>query len=217
MALTHRLHGAPNPDTPGVTLGDGRGYDRCSRFCFAGRRSRAFGKLVAVTGAQDGDRVLDVGCGTGYLARRFGRAVAPRGSVVGVDASKAMLDYAASLEPMSNVSFTVGVAEALEFEDESFDVVTSSLMLHHLPEELRGRAVSEMARVLRPGGRLLIADFRPPQSAMMRQIVGHVFGEAMQHNPIDAVQPMVEAAGLRQLRSGDAPLMRYVTGTKQAV
>ncbi len=214
MALTHKLHGAPNPDTPGLTLGDGRAYDRCTSLCFAGRRGPAFRRLVTASGARSGDRALDVGCGTGYLARRLGRAVGPRGSVVGVDASEAMVDYARSVEPAPNVSFAVGLAEALEFEDDSFDVVTSSMMLHHLPEDLRGRAVSEMVRVLRPGGRLMVADFRPPRRSMVRHVVGALFGPAMQHNPIDALRPMAETAGLREIQVGDAPLMHYVTGTK---
>lgn len=214
MALTHKLHGAPNPDTPGLTLTDGRAYDRCTSLCFAGRRGRAFSKLVAASGARSGDRALDVGCGTGYLARRLGRAVGPRGSVVGVDASESMIDYARGVDPAVNVSFALGVAEALEFEDGSFDLVTSSMMLHHLPEDLRGRAVSEMARVLRPGGRLVVADFRPPRNSVVRHVVGGLFGGAMQHNPIDALRPLVQAAGLREIRVGDVPLMRYVAAVK---
>lgn len=108
-----------------------------------------------------------------------------------------MLECVADVEAMTNVSFTVGVAEALEFEDGSFDVVTSSLTPHRLPEDLRGRALAEMARVLRPGGRLLVAGFRPPRNAMMRRVVGLVFGAAMQHNSIYDLRHPADGRGRR--------------------
>jgi ubiquinone/menaquinone biosynthesis C-methylase UbiE len=91
-------------------------------------------------------------------------AVGPDGSVVGVDAAPEMTDYASrKARRLSNCGFQLGDAGSLDFPNAAFDVVVSSLMMHHLPEEGRLRAVREMRRVLRPGGTLLLADVRIPE------------------------------------------------------
>jgi len=76
-------------------------------------------------------------------------------------------------------------------------------MIHHLPEELRPQAIGEMFRVLRPGGSLLIAEFRPPASRIGRRLIGSLHSPAMAKNRVDLLAPMVREAGFEQLRSGD--------------
>lgn len=84
----------------------------------------------------------------------------PGGLVTGLDTSAPAIGYARRRAP-ANCSFVVGMAQGLPLPDQSFDVVASTLAAHHIPEEARRRAFGEMYRVLRPGGALLAADFRP--------------------------------------------------------
>jgi SAM-dependent methyltransferase len=89
------------------------------------------------------------------------RAVGSNGVAVGIDPSESMIEYARrKAASMRNCEFQVGAAEALPFTGEHFDVVVSSLVLHHLPEDLRKRALDEMWRIVRPGGSLLVAEAR---------------------------------------------------------
>jgi ubiquinone/menaquinone biosynthesis C-methylase UbiE len=100
------------------------------------------------------DRVLDVGCGTGAATR----AAAPLAeSVVGMDLSPEMIRQAVELaRGVGNVRFEVGDAEEQSFDDGAFTAVLCSNSFHHYPDP--ARAVAEMARVLAPGGRLVIGD-----------------------------------------------------------
>lgn len=109
--------------------------------------------IMDMAGVGAGDRVLEAGCGTGVLAREVIHRVRPDGSVTGLDLSESMLSVARGLCP--EVDFRQGNAMDLPFDDGSFDVVIASFMLMFVPEP--ARAVSEFWRVLRPGGRLVIA------------------------------------------------------------
>jgi ubiquinone/menaquinone biosynthesis C-methylase UbiE len=103
-------------------------------------------------------RLLDVACGTGRLLG-FVKQNHPRLPVVGVDLSEAYLRRARrELGAWSWTELTVGAAEALPFADASFDLVTSVYLFHELPRPVRERAAAEFARVLRPGGRLVLVD-----------------------------------------------------------
>jgi demethylmenaquinone methyltransferase/2-methoxy-6-polyprenyl-1,4-benzoquinol methylase/phosphoethanolamine N-methyltransferase len=117
--------------------------------------------------------VLDVGFETGGLAIAAAARVGPAGRVHGVDASPEMVARGRHRATRAGVSIVLDVAlvEALPFADRSFDVVLSSLMLHHLPEDLRVRAFAEIRRVLRAGGRLMAVDFEPPRSRMARALI----------------------------------------------
>lgn len=106
------------------------------------------------------DRVLDVATGTGFTALAFAPCVQ---SVVGLDVSPGMLQQArekAAAQGLANVTFQEGAAESLPFEAKTFDIVTCRIAPHHflsVPDFLR-----EVARVLKPGGRLLLADTSVP-------------------------------------------------------
>ena len=147
----------------GHVLSSPRTYDFTVELFFLGRRRTSHQALVAAAGVRPGQRVLDVGCGTGYLSRLVARSVGPNGIVVGIDPSESMIQYARrKAASTGNCEFQVGAAEALPFPGDHFGVVVSSLVLHHLPEDLRVRALEETRRVLRPGGALLVAEARNP-------------------------------------------------------
>ena len=155
------------------------------------------------------------GVGPQGFTRVMAEAVAPGGTALGVDPSREIIARARRLTQLANCSFSEGTAEALESPDGSYDVVVSSLMIHHLPEALRPKAIAEMYRVLRAGGRVLIADFRPPTSRIGRHVIGAITAPAMEHNPVHLLEPMVRETGFQQVHSGDVrPWIRYVQAVK---
>lgn len=186
-----RLHGKPPDGAPGA-IRHARAYELLSALAFTGSRRRIFGRLVALAEVTADDEVLDVGCGPGFLTSLAAQA-APAGRAVGVDVSEPMIEEARRRRASANCSFVVGKAEALDFPDASFDVVLSSLAVHHIPEEARAQAFAEMFRVLRPGGRVLIADFQPPQGHLAR----HLVGATMRDNPVERIAPMLGDAGFQ--------------------
>jgi ubiquinone/menaquinone biosynthesis C-methylase UbiE len=103
-------------------------------------------------------RMLDIACGTGRFLT-FVRDNYPRLPVVALDLSPHYLTQARTqLKPWPDVGFIQGLAETLPFADASFDVVSSVYLLHEVPDEIRRRILAEAARVLRPGGRLILVD-----------------------------------------------------------
>jgi ubiquinone/menaquinone biosynthesis C-methylase UbiE len=122
-------------------------------------------RLVALAQLTPGDTVLDVGTGTGIVALKAARRLGPDGRVLGIDLSDGMMAVARErtreLDLSAQVDFQKMDAEALDLPDQSFDVVTSLFALLHFPEPLV--ALREMFRVLRPGGRLVVAVGSGPQ------------------------------------------------------
>ncbi|MHC3470108.1 class I SAM-dependent methyltransferase [Streptomyces sp. 7R007] len=218
MSLGRLMQGGSHPDTPGVTITTPRAYELFGDVCFAGRRHRAFTRLAELSGAAPGDRVLDVGCGTGYLTRHMAARVGPDGTVTGVDPSGPVLDYARRRAPRPGSApciYQEGTAESLDLPDASFDTVVTSLMLHHLPEELRPAALREMYRVLRPGGRLLVAEFRPPRNRLGRLLVHGATCHAMAHHRVDLLDTLVADAGFEVSGTGDVrPWLSYVRAAR---
>ena len=120
---------------------------------------------AATAGARDGD-VLDVGCGTGALTHVLALA-APDARITGLDGDPAVLARARRrLARCRQVTLLEGRADNLPFEDSSFDRVTCALLLHHLSPATQPAALSEAARVLRPGGRLHVADWGRPRGPL---------------------------------------------------
>jgi ubiquinone/menaquinone biosynthesis C-methylase UbiE len=215
MGLSGFRHVEPDGRTPGMVIAHGRGHEIFGAIFLGGRRRRAFTRLAAESGARPGDEVLDVGCGSGYFTRVIATAVAPDGTAHGVDPSDEAISDAQRRTRLANCTFSDGIAEALDAPDGAYDVVVTSLMIHHLPEALRPQAIGEMFRVLRPGGSVLIAEFRPPASRIGRRLIGALHSPAMAENRVDLLAPMVGEAGFEQLRSGNLrPSTHYVKAVK---
>jgi SAM-dependent methyltransferase len=123
---------------------------------------------------EPGERVLDLGCGAGTDSLVAAQMVGPSGHVTGIDMTREMLAKAraaAAAMGRENVQFVEGEAESLPFEDEAFDVVISNGVIDLIPD--KGAVFSELHRVLRPGGRIQIADVtiqNPVSEAAKRDI-----------------------------------------------
>jgi ubiquinone/menaquinone biosynthesis C-methylase UbiE len=195
--------------TEGTVIDRVHVYEGFTALAFLGRRRRVYRRLVALSGAQPGDRVLDVGCNGGYLVRLFAKAVGAQGRVAGIDPSETAIEYARRRAPQT-CSFSVGVAQDLGYPSGSFDVVASTLAVHHIPETERETAFREMNRVLRPGGRLLVADFRPGGHGP------HTVGNGMRHVNPDELDDFAEHVGFKVEARGDLPMLRYVLAMKPA-
>lgn len=142
-------------------------WDRLRADLFGDRFELA--AFAALAGAEW--TVGDLGCGTGQVSAALAPFV---GRVVAVDASAAMLQAAKKrLRGFDNIDLRRGELEALPIDDEGLDAATLMLVLHHLPEP--ARALGEVARVLKPLGRVIIADMLPHGRDNYRQQMGHVW------------------------------------------
>ena len=111
--------------------------------------------------------VLDLGCGSGTLAIAIAAAPGDH-RVTGIDGDPKILGIARAKPGSEDVELVEGLANELPFEDASFDRVVTSLLLHHLDPPVKRAALEEAHRVLRPGGRLHVADFGKSQDPLMR-------------------------------------------------
>lgn len=121
--------------------------------------------LIQQAQLEAGQRVLDLGCGTGTLAI-MAKQSQPQAEVFGLDADPDMLKMAYTKKDQAklNVTFDVGFTNNLPYPDESLDRVLSSIMIHHLKTPEKEKTAREVYRVLKPGGQLHIIDFGKPHT-----------------------------------------------------
>lgn len=171
------------------------GYDRANTVLSFGRDDAWRRRAADAAAPPPGGDVLDVGCGTGRLTRELRKRVGSRGRVVGLDFSARMLALARASHP--EIEWVHGDATALPFDDGSFDVATTAFALRNLAFPEKG--LSEMLRVVRAGGRLVVLEFlRPPHGA-----VGRAYALYLRR-----VLP-----GLGGLITGDRDAYRYLSDT----
>jgi ubiquinone/menaquinone biosynthesis C-methylase UbiE len=128
-------------------------------------------RLLQHAGIKNGESVLDLACGTGTLAIEIKKR-RPKAKVSALDADRAILARAKkkSKEAGVKVDFQPGLSTELPYDDRSFDVVVSTLFFHHLTDEAKADTAEEIKRVLRFGGRVLVADWGRPQDPVMRMM-----------------------------------------------
>jgi ubiquinone/menaquinone biosynthesis C-methylase UbiE len=164
-------------------------------------------------------RGLDVGCGTGRLLASLHGAW-PGMKLTGIDLSAPYLAEARRLiGRTARVKLEEAAAEALPFDDASLDLVVSSFLLHELPEKIRAQSLAEMARVLKPGGLLVIVDSlqkgdRPEWDGLL-DLFPHYFHEPYYAEYVSgSTEAWCEAAGLRPTSTEHAFLSKVAAFTK---
>lgn len=197
------LH-ALQPATRGRLIRWAAYYDPFVSLLTLGRRTRLRRTTVALAQIQPGEQILEVGCGTGDVALAASVHVGETGSVVGIDPSPEMIAVARAKAGRAArvVDFQMGAIEALPFPDHTFDVVLSSLMMHHLPDDLKREGLAEVARVLKPGGRLLIVDMKRPTGRPGRVLTALAMHGNMRSG-IQDLPPMLHMAGFSGVDTGE--------------
>jgi arsenite methyltransferase len=156
-----------------------------------------------------GGIVLDVGCGPASITASLARAVGPSGLVLGVDLSKAMLARAARAEKGSQIGFLHADAQQLPLREATVDAVVSMAVLQLVPDP--AAALAEMARVLRPGGRLAVLVPTAGRAARgwrrMPKFGANVFGE-------DEIGDILEEQGLVSVRTRNFGPIQWVRGKR---
>lgn len=200
----------PAKETKGLILKGGWRHDLIEwfidAFLFRGQVRKLRQRTATLAHIQSGDAVLDVGCGTGTLAMEVARRVGTAGRVAGIDPGTEQIARARSKAARRHVpiEFQIGVIEQLPFPDQTFDVVLSTLMMHHLPGSLKRQGLAEIARVLKPGGRLVIADFKRKQERTGQAARFHAGGSSMQE-----LAAIVSEAGFSEVETEEMRISRF--------
>jgi len=207
---TH-THGPESPaQTEGRLIRWASLYDGLVNIMTLGHARRLRDLTVRNALLQSGENVLDVGCGTGGVTIPAKLRVGKNGRAAGIDPAPEMIAVArrkasrAGLE----IDFRVGVIESLPFRDATFDAVTSSLMMHHLPEHLQAKGLAEIKRVLKPGGRLLIADVMHPGPSFLERLTSLILhhGHTTQFG-IEDLLDLLKKAGFIKIKQLDDHLL----------
>ncbi len=221
MNTTHSDSGASaGPETTGLTLHHPGHYDLFSRLIGLGVNQSNSKMVVELAGVQPGDRVLDGACGTGNLTLTAKTYAGSAGSVTGIDASPEMIEGARRNAVRTGIQadFEIAIVEKMDFPAASFDVVISRLAIHHLPDDVKRRAFAEFFRVLKPGGRLFIVDFKRPSSSLLSHLALIFVGHRMLQTEMTVLPAMVKEAGFVDVASGPTPsaFLGFVRGRKPA-
>jgi ubiquinone/menaquinone biosynthesis C-methylase UbiE len=161
-------------------------------------------RLVERLGLRAGQRVLDVGCGTGTLAIMIAKAH-PEVEVTGIDADEEMLERARKKAAAAGVHIAFEQASATEmpFAEGSFDRITSTLMAHHLPSEAKQQMFAEVRRVLKATGELHLVDIGPARSSVARSLQRVLRPHVLNDNLDGKLPSMMSAAGLGDVAEED--------------
>ena len=218
----HRMHNDPKtsrgPQTTGVTIHWASQYDIFTGLMGLGVNRPNSRMVIELAKIKAGDKVLDVGCGTGNLTLTAKMYAGAPGSVYGIDPSPEMIDVAQKKAKRmgSETIFDTGLIEKIAFPDATFDVVISRLVIHHLPDDLKRRGFAEVFRVLKPGGSFLLADFNPPTNPVLKHVTSALVGPQMMQTNVWSIPQMLAEAGFGEVACGPtrSAFLAFVSGKK---
>ena len=219
-AITPEQHQA-NLETEGATISWAFLYEILVKAVMLGRDQQLRESIVSLAAVRPGEKVLDLGCGTGKLAMTFKQSSDSSVTVHGIDAAPEMVARAKSQAAKKglDIDFRHGLAESVDLPDESLDVVVSSFVVHHLTADLQTKAFAECYRLLKPGGRLLVIEFEPPRKILTRFLLRPLLGGGMLAIDTGKIAPQLQAAGFVSVETGSAGhvLATSFSGRKPAV
>lgn len=222
-SLSHHRYSKPvrqdemlTSSTSGLVINWGWRYDLMlwwNNLLLGGKWHQLQRTIVEQARFQPGEAVLDVGCGTGTLALKAYARVGTAGHVAGIDPGPRQIARARHKAGRAGcpIDFRVAAIEHLPFADRSFDVVLSTFMMHVLPDDLKRQGLAEIARVLKPGGRLLIVDFRRPEEHPQPGQPTRPAHTGPWNSGVQDQPRFLQEAGFAQIESGEIE-----TGTTKA-
>ncbi len=221
----HRMHNdsktMSGPETAGAIIHWTSQYDIFSSLMGLGVNGANSRMVVEMAKIKSGDKVLDVGCGTGDLTLTAKKYAGASGSAYGIDPSPEGIAIARNKARRSGFEavFEVGLIEKIAYPDATFDVVISRLVIHHLPDDLKRRGFAEIFRVLKPGGLVFVAEFKPPANPLLSHVALALVGHRMMaQSNVRVIPPMLTEAGFVDVASGPtrSAFLAFVSGNKPA-
>ena len=178
-------------------------YDAFTNVLTLGHIGMLRSMTIDLSQLKPGEKILDVGCGTGGVTIPAKQRVGKTGEAAGIDPAPEMIAVARKKATRKGLEldFRVGVIESLPYADSTFDVVTSSLMMHHLPRELQVKGLAEIRRVLKPGGRIFIADMLRLSKSLHDRLFATLtlHGGRVERFGIQDLQKTMEEAGFENV------------------
>lgn len=214
MEIIKHLHaGEPQANTIGQMGKWAPYYDSLLRLVTIGRERTLREMTITLAQIKPGDKVLEVGCGTGTLNMAAKAQVGSSGEVYGIDAAPEMIEVARKKVSQANVDvdFRVEQVENITFPDNQFDVVLCSFMIFVITDDMRRKGFQEIRRVLKTNGQILILDFSPPDNIPLRHLVTSIFGR---RHSLQRILPMMEEAGFTEIeiRETNYKVLSFVRG-----
>ena len=196
-------------------------YDFLTNILTLGQAKRLRTMTIDNALLKPGESILDVGCGTGAVTIPAKQRVGAAGKAAGIDPAPEMIAVALKKAHRKGleIDFRIGVIEALPYPDTSFDVVTSSLMMHHLPQHLQVKGLAEIYRVLKPGGRLMIADLLGPNASSSQHVLNALAMHQGLKVGVEDLQDTLKGAGFQEVTLLDQRffIIGFVRATKGGI
>lgn len=199
---THHDHPHPHQKPP-VWV---RFYDPIVQFVTLGKTQKMHQGTLTLARLRSGDKVLDIGCGTGNLTLAAEKMVGVGGTVVGLDVEPAMIHQARQKAAKTNspVLFEVASITAIPYPDAAFDVILSTAMFHHLNPTQQVEGLAELYRVLKGDGRLLIVDLNTARRSLVASLPGHKH-LARQDTVLSELPGLLQRTGFQKVQTGHHP------------